>query len=158
MFISAYSERDSACLRRMLICFICSWYFSSLLLAFSSDTSSCFWFSPMLCNSASIITTRASAFLTLSSARLSSSSIIARDLAKLSYFISLADPILLASLKFLSSSSISTSLFIVLDSQCLQSFTIVSASLDITANFRTIVASFSTLIRHSSSSKRTLLL
>ena len=38
---------------------ICSytWYFSSLLLAFSSETSSCFWFSPMADNSSSIVTT-----------------------------------------------------------------------------------------------------
>ena len=34
-----------------------TWYFSSLLLAFSSDTSSCFWFSPMADNSSSMVTT-----------------------------------------------------------------------------------------------------
>merc|ERR1712080_686270 len=49
---------------------------------------------------------------------------MARDLAKLSYFISLSKAILLASLRLVSISSISTSLFMVLDSQCLQDLTI----------------------------------
>merc|ERR1712008_178288 len=54
---------------------------------------------------------------------LSSSSIMARERAKLSYFISLSEAIFLASLRLMSISSISTSLFIVLDSQCLQPLT-----------------------------------
>merc|ERR1712156_238247 len=143
MFISAYSDLDSACFKRMLICLICSWYFSSLFLAFSSEISSCFWFSPMVDSSASMTPTLCSAFLTLSLDLLSSSSIIARDLARLSYFISLSAPIPLASLIFLSSSSISTSLFMVLLSQCLQPFTMLSASLDMRASLRTVLASFS---------------
>merc|ERR1719330_2344506 len=117
MFISAYSERASACFSLIRICLICSWYFSSLFLAFSSDTSNCFWLSPMAWSSSSMTTTLVSALLTLSPALLSSSSIIARDRARLSYFISLSAPILFASLMFLSSSSISISLFMVLLSQ-----------------------------------------
>ena len=35
-------------------CLMCSWYFSSLFLAFSSVTSSCFWFSPMEARSSSM--------------------------------------------------------------------------------------------------------
>merc|ERR1719184_615867 len=115
MFISAYSERESDCLSLIWICLIWSWYFSSLLLAFSSDTSSCFWFSPICPSSSSILTTLVSAILTLSPARLSSSSIMARERARLSYFISLSVAILLASFKLLSKVSISISLFIVLD-------------------------------------------
>merc|ERR1719429_45235 len=157
MFISAYSDLDSACFNLMLICLICSWYFSSLFLAFSSLISSCFWFSPMFCSSASMTPTLDSAFLTLSLDLFSSSSIMARDLAKLSYFISLSAPILFASLMFLSSSSFTTSLFMVLLSQCLHPFTMLSASLDMTASLSTVVASFSTLIRHSSSSSISLL-
>merc|ERR1719429_920529 len=155
MFISAYSDLDSACFNLMLICLICSWYFSSLFLAFSSLISSCFWFSPMFCSSASMTPTLDSAFLTLSLDLFSSSSIMARDLAKLSYFISLSAPILFASLMFLSSSSISTSLFIVLLSQCLHPLTILSASFDITANLSTVVASFSTLMPDSFSRRST---
>merc|ERR1712226_285059 len=112
------------------ICLIWSWYFSSLLLAFSSETSRAFWFSPIAASSSSITTTLASAFFTLSSARFSSSSIMARERAKLSYFISLSEAIFLASLKLMSISSISTSLFIVLDSQCRQPLTMLSASFD----------------------------
>merc|ERR1711978_293215 len=51
MFISAYSERESESFSLMFSCLIWSWYFSSLLLAFSSEISSCFWFSPMADNS-----------------------------------------------------------------------------------------------------------
>merc|ERR1711872_489809 len=94
IFISAYSERLSACFSLMFNCLICSWYFSSLFLAFSSLTSSCFWFSPIAASSSSMTTTRASAVFTLSSARFSSSSIIDRERAKLSYFISLSWPLL----------------------------------------------------------------
>merc|ERR1719260_326659 len=155
MFISAYSDRDSDCFSLMLICLICSWYFSSLLLAFSSDTSSCFWFSPIAPSSSSIFTTLVSAILTLSPARLSSSSIMARDRARLSYFISLSVAILLASFKLVSISSISTSLFMVLDSQCLQDLTILSASLDMRASFIQVLASLVTEPRDSSSSSST---
>ena len=66
-------------------------------------------------------------------------------------------PILLASLRFLSSSSISTSLFMVALSQCLHPLTMLSASLDMRASFNTVVASFSTLMRHSSSNNINLL-
>merc|ERR1719184_32802 len=156
MFISAYSERESDCLSLIWICLIWSWYFSSLLLAFSSDTSRAFWFSPMAASSSSMTTTRASAFFTLSSARLSSSSIMARERARLSYFISFSLAILLASLRLMSISSISTSLFIVFDSQCLHDFTMLSASFDMCASFITVVASFSTEMRDSSSRRRTL--
>merc|ERR1719273_250047 len=123
---------------------IWAWYFSSLLLAFSSDTSSCFWFSPMADNSSSMVTTRLSAFFTLSSARRSSSSIIANDRARLSYFISFSEAILRASLVFLSKPSSSTSLFMVLDSHSLIPFTILSASFDMWASFKIVLASFST--------------
>merc|ERR1711971_821904 len=155
MFISAYSERESDCLRRIWICLIWSWYFSSRRRAFSSDTSRAFWFSPMAASSSSMTTTRASAFFTHSSARLSSSSIMARDRARLSYFISFSEAILRASLRLMSISSISTSLFIVFDSQCLHDFTMLSASLDMCASFITVVASFSTEMRDSSSRRRT---
>merc|ERR1712156_1254018 len=155
MFISAYSDLDSACFRRMLICLICSWYFSSLFLAFSSEISSCFWLSPMALSSVSMWETLSSAILTLSPARFNSSSIMARERAKLSYFISLSEAIFLASLRLLSIVSISTSLFIVLFSHFLQPFTMLSASLDMLASLNTVVASFSTLIRHSSSRRRT---
>merc|ERR1712156_817086 len=151
MFISAYSDLDSACFRRMLICLICSWYFSSLFLAFSSEISSCFWFSPIVWSSSSMTTTLDSALFTLSSARFNSSSIMARERAKLSYFISLSVPILLAFLILLSNSSITTSLFIVLFSHPLIPFTILSASLDMLASLWTVVASFSVLILTSSS-------
>merc|ERR1719282_1245520 len=80
----------------------------------------------------------------------------ARERARLSYFISFSDAILLASLKLMSISSISTSLFIVFDSQCLQDFTMLSASFDMWASFITVVASFSTEMRDSSSRRRTL--
>merc|ERR1712121_63668 len=139
----------------MLICLICSLYFSSLVLAFSSDTSSCFWFSPIAPSSSSIFTTLVSAILTLSPARLSSSSIMARERARLSYFISLSVAILRASFRLLSRVSISISLFIVLLSQCLAPLMILSASLDMRASFITVVASFSTEIRASSSIRRT---
>merc|ERR1712083_959682 len=115
--IGGYSDRESDSFSLMFSCLIWSWYFSSLLLAFSSEISSCFWFSPMADNSSSIFTTLSSAILTRSSARLSSSSIIARERARLSDFISLSDAILLASLRFVSRVSISISLFMFLDSQ-----------------------------------------
>merc|ERR1712133_122392 len=138
MFISAYSDLASACLSLILICLIWSWYFSSLLLAFSSDTSNCFWFSPMAWSSSSMMTTLLSAFLTRSPALLSSSIIMARERARLSYFISLSEPILVASLLWLSRVSISASLFMVLDSQCLAFLMMLSASLLMWANFITV--------------------
>ena len=54
-------------------------------------------------------------------------------------------PIFLASRRLLSVVSISTSLFMVLFSQCLHPFTMLSASLDMVASLNTVVASFSTL-------------
>merc|ERR1711983_522532 len=111
----------------------------------------------MAWSSSSMTTTLVSALFTLSPALLSSSSIMARERAKLSYFISLSAPILFASLRFLSSSSISTSLFMVLLSQWRHPLTMLSASLDMTASLSTVVASFSTLMVHSSSRSISLL-
>merc|ERR1712156_119019 len=140
MFISPYSYRASAILNRSISWRILSCNLSSLSWAFSAEISSCFMFSPTASNSSSTAFNFDPANSARSTALLSSSSWTPHLRVISSSFCSLSEAILVVSLKFLSASSISTSLFMDLFSKYLTFFKIPSASLEAIANLVTVSA------------------
>merc|ERR1719309_128367 len=130
---------------------ILSFSFSSLSTAFSADFSNCFMFSPTICSSSSIPLSLFSANSALSIALFSSSSWTPSFLLSSSSFCSLSEAILVVCLRFLSYSSMLTSLFMHLDSNTFTFFRIPSASLEDRASLVTVMARVSSDFLDSSS-------
>merc|ERR1711964_829352 len=125
--------------------------------AFSADFSSCFMLSPTVSNSSSMPFSLASASSALSTALLSSASWTPSFLLSSSSFCSLSEAILTVALRFLSSSSMVTSLLRQVFSTTLMVLRTLSAALEVMASLVTVAQSCSAAFLSSSSMSMILL-